>query len=432
MTIETSPWSWDPDRLALVLETAARFFESHLEGRHREHLRARYGLTDETIARGRIGFAPVDRSALIVALMGAGLDREEIKASGLAWVDDNSARALWSGRIVFPYLVGGAPRFFIARQTDETAEHPGPAGTIGKYKKQMRAIALPDGGRITNGIEEPIFGADTVRAGAPLIITEGITDCTIAHQSGYPAVSPVTTHFKREHAAALVELCRPARPIYLIMDSEESGAGIRGAVVTGLALARAGLVPYLCEIPRPAGFEKVDLNDFIRGGGDVAALFETAIYVEEHPIAEELTREEWRRSADRLRSAIIRQRAALSTRPKKGRSGPWIDKADVLAAMPPLSALAGFEGYGEHPHHSKSSTGTNLHITGDQWYFLRAGWRGGGGPLEWFAAYEMDPPVIKEGETIPRDRFPEVLEAAADRYIPGWRDRAGTADRGPG
>ena len=425
MTIETSPWSWDPDRLALVLETAARFFESHLEGRHREHLRARYGLTDETIARGRIGFAPVDRSALIVALMGAGLDREEIKASGLAWVDDNSARALWSGRIVFPYLVGGAPRFFIARQTDETAEHPGPAGTIGKYKKQMRAIALPDGGRITNGIEEPIFGADTVRAGAPLIITEGITDCTIAHQSGYPAVSPVTTHFKREHAAALVELCRPARPIYLIMDSEESGAGIRGAVVTGLALARAGLVPYLCEIPRPAGFEKVDLNDFIRGGGDVAALFETAIYVEEHPIAEELTREEWRRSADRLRSAIIRQRAALSTRPKKGRSGPWIDKADVLAAMPPLSALAGFEGYGEHPHHSKSSTGTNLHITGDQWYFLRAGWRGGGGPLEWFAAYEMDPPVIKEGETIPSDRFPEVLEAAADRYIPGWRERAG-------
>src|SRR5690606_26292042 len=80
VTLEASPWSWDPDRLSLVLETAARFFESHLADRHREHLRARYGLTDETIARGRIGFAPVDRSALIVALMGAGLDREEIKA----------------------------------------------------------------------------------------------------------------------------------------------------------------------------------------------------------------------------------------------------------------------------------------------------------------------------------------------------------------
>jgi len=35
----------------------------------------------------------------------------------------------------------------------------------------------------------------------------------------------------------------------------------------------------------------------------------------------------------------------------------------------------------------------------------------------------MDPAVIKEGEKIPKDRFREVLEAAADRYIPGWRDR---------
>lgn len=426
MTLEASPWSWDPDRLALVLETAARFFEFRLADRHREHLRTRYGLTDETIARGRIGFAPVDRSTLIGAFMGAGLTREEIRASGLAWVDDNSARALWSGRIVFPYLVGGRPRFFIARQTDETAEPPGPSGSIGKYKKQMRAIALPDGGRITNGIEEPIFGADTVVHGAPLIITEGITDCTIAHQSGYPAVSPVTVRFKREHAAALVALCRPAGRLYLIMDSEASGAGLRGAVDTGIALARAGLVPYLCEIPRPEGLEKVDLNDYIRGGGDPGDLFETAIYVEEHPIADELTREEQIRAADRYRSQEIRRRAALSTRPKKGRSGPWIDKLEVLAAMPALSTLAGFEGYGEHPHHTKSITGANLHITGDQWYFFREGWRGGGGPLEWFACYLMKDPVIKEGERIPRDKFPEVLEAAADAYIPGWRERSAT------
>jgi len=418
-TLEIPPWSWDPDRLALVLETAARFFESHLEDRHREHLRARYGLTDETITRGRIGFAPVDRSALVARLMGAGLDREEIKASGLAWVDDNSARALWSGRIVFPYLVGGAPRFFIARQTDETAEHPGPSGTIGKYKKQMRAIALQDGGRITNGIEEPIFGADTVRPGAPLIVTEGITDCTIAHQAGYPAVSPVTVRFKREHAAALVDLCRPAGRIFLIMDSEVSGAGLRGAVDTGLALARAGLVPYLCEIPRPDGLEKVDLNDYIRGGGDPAALFETAIYVEEHPIAEEMTREERRRAADRLRSATIRDRAARSTRPRKDR-GPRIDKAEVLAALPTMAALVGFEGYGTHPVYG-SATGQNLSIDGDRWYCFHKGAEGGGGPLEWFAIYEMK--IIREGETIPRDRFPEVLEAAADRYIPGWRDR---------
>ena len=79
-TLEIPPWSWDPDRLALVLETAAGFFESHLADRHREHLRTRYGLTDETIARGRIGFAPVDRSTLIDRFNTAGLTREEVHA----------------------------------------------------------------------------------------------------------------------------------------------------------------------------------------------------------------------------------------------------------------------------------------------------------------------------------------------------------------
>ena len=415
-TLEIPPWSWDPDRLALVLETAARFFESHLADRHRDHLHTRYGLTDETIARGRIGFAPVDRTALVVALMEAGIEPDEIKASGLVAAAPSGLFPLWRGRIMFPYLVEGRPRYFIGRQTDETADQ-----LPGKYIKQKRWILAPSGGRVSNGIEEPIFGADTVRAGEPLIITEGITDAIVTHQAGYAVLSPVTTKFKGEHITALITLCRPAGRIYLIMDAEESEAGTRGAVAVGLALARAGLRPFFCEIPRPEGLEKVDLNDFIRGGGDVAALFETAIDVEEHPIAEKMIREEWRRSADRLRSDTLRQRAARSTRPKKGPTGPRLDKAEVLAAMPTMAALVGFEGYGTHPVYG-SSTGSNLSITGDRWYCFHKGAEGGGGPLEWFAIYEMK--IIREGETIPRERFPEVLEAAADAYIPGWRDRS--------
>ncbi len=424
MTLEIPPWSWDPDRLALLLETAARFYTVHLEDRHREHLRTRYGLTDETIARYRIGFAPVDRGPLVARLMAEGFDREEIRASGLVWVNEGGARALWSGRIVFPYLIDGRPRFFIARWTEECDEWTPPGKPPNKYKKQMRTLpARKPAKGAPNGITEPIFGADTVRPGAPLIITEGITDCIIAHQAGYAAVSPVTVRFKKEHAPALVALCRSAGRIYLIMDSEDSTAGTRGAVAVGLALARtpkAGLRPYYCEIPRPGGVGKVDLNDYVRGGGDVAALFETAIDVEEHPIAEDLIAEEQYRAADRLRSETLRQRAARSTRPKKGPTGLRLDKAEVLAALPTMAALVGFEGYGTHPVYG-SSTGCNLSIDGDRWYCFHKGAEGGGGPLEWFAIYEMK--IIREGETIPRDRFPEVLEAAADRYIPGWRDR---------
>lgn len=427
MTLAAVPWSWSPGRLALALEAAAAFFEAHLEERHREHLRTRYGLTDETIARARIGFAPADRFALVLRVMDAGLEPEEIKASGLFAVGPSGLFPLWRGRLVFPYLVGGRPAYFIARQTDETTD------TLpGKYAKQKRSTLTDAGERIPNGIAEPIFGADTVRPGAPLIITEGITDCISAHQAGYAALSPVTVRFKKEHAPALVELCRPAGRIYLIMDSEASGGGLRGAVDTGIALSRAGLRPYLCEIPRPEGLEKVDLNEFVRDGGDVAALFATAIDVEEHPIADELLRLEAGRAADRLRSAILRDRAARSTRPKKGPIGPRLEASEVLAHLPPLSAMVGFEGLGPHPIYG-STTGKNLNIDGrrDVWCSFHKGAEGGGGRLQWIAICEMDPPVMREGERIPPERFPEVLEFAADKYWPNWREEIARKDGGP-
>jgi hypothetical protein len=234
-------------------------------------------------------------------------------------------------------------------------------------------------------------------------------------------VSPVTVRFKKEHAAALVELCRPASLIYLIMDAEDSGAGLRGAVDTGLALSRAGLRPYLSEIPRPKGVGKVDLNEFLRDGGDARMLFALATDVELHPLAQAAIREEQQREADKMRSAIIRQRAERSAQKKARTNGHRLDKDDVLAAIPPLSVLAGFEGYGPHPVYG-SQTGTNLSINGERWYCFHKGAEGGGGKLEWFAVYEMQ--IIREGERIPRERFREVLEAAADRYMPGWRGTA--------
>lgn len=416
MTLDAVPWTWSPGRLDLVMETAARFFESHLADRHLEHLRTRYGLTDETIRQARIGFAPADRDALVISLMNAGITAAEIKACGLVVVGESGPRPLYRGRLIFPYLVGGRPAYFIGRKTDETDEWTPPDKVLGKYKKQMRSPP-------TVGITEPIFGADTVRPGEPLIITEGITDCISAHQAGYAAVSPVTVRFKKEHAAALVEICRPARGLYLIMDSETSEAGLHGAIDTGVVLSRAGLRPYLCEIPRPDGVEKVDLNEFIRDGGDVAALFKTAIDVEEHPFAEEMIRERQYRAGDLIRTVMIRGRAARSTKPKKkAPTGPRLDKAEVLAAIPSLRSLIGFEGPGPHPVYG-SSTGNNLKVDGEQWYCFHKGSEGGGGPFEWIAVYDMG--IIREGETIPDDQFPKVLEKAADLYLPGWRDRAG-------
>ena len=403
------PWS-------ALMEDACRFFERHLTDEHRRHLWTRYGLMPDFVEVMRIGYAPADGSALLLHLMDRGYSRDEIIGSGLVmpWQrtdEDGGIRSgvsdLFRGRIVFPYLdTGLSPVYFIGRMTDETpAYRDAPPA---KYKKQLVTI---------DGPREPIFGVWSVSPG-PLIITEGITDCLAVLQAGRPCISPVTTRFKREQAPEVAELVRRSGgPVYILNDNEESGEGGKGAANIAYNLisqALDGARVFIGSPPRPEGVEKVDLNDFLRSGGDLDAVIAEAIPAEEHPGVLAEQKRMYARIAADIKQQRDRQRWIESG--KKPRRGESIE--DLKARMPSLSAYTGIPGgRGSHPVYG-SIHGDNFLISedGETWVSFHGGAEPGkSGNLFKLIALEQGY-LTDEREPLRGEAFTRTIEYCRERW----------------
>jgi hypothetical protein len=340
-----------------IMEDACRFYEQHLTDEHRAFLLARYGFRPWFVEKARIGYAPADQDALLLHLMSRGYSGEEIVGSGLVqrWTADGRTGVAdhFRGRLVFPYLgKGGKPEYFIARATDETPTHGDEVPA--KYKKQIVTDAGP---------REPIFGTWSVVDGEPLIVTEGIADALAALQDCRPCISPVTTAFKQVRIDEAAEYCKRAGAIYVIMDNEESAAGLKGATKTALALLTHGIEKvYIGTLPRPEDVEKVDLNDFLREGGDLAPILTAAVPADDHPAVKEEKRKAILTGVAAFRSSLSRQRWQVSG--KKRKNGDDIE--DLKRRMPSLSSYTGIAAGKRGPHPVYGSThGDNFAISAD-------------------------------------------------------------------
>jgi len=400
-----------------LLEDACRFFERHLTDAHRDHLRTRYGLLPDFVEAMRIGYAPADGSALLLHLMDRGYSRDEIIGSGLVmpWqrTDENGGTRsgvsdLLRGRIVFPYLDADLrPAYFIGRMTDATPTRDG--ATPAKYKKQLVTI---------DGPREPICGVWSVSPGDPLIITEGITDCLAVLQAGRPCISPVTTRFKREQAPEVAELVRRSGgPVYILNDNEESGEGGKGAANIAYNLitqALDGARVFIGSPPRPPGIEKVDLNDFLRSGGDLDAVIAEAMPAEEHPGVLAEQKRVYARIAADIKQQRDRQRWIASG--KKPRRGESID--DLKARMPSLSAYTGIPGgRGSHPVYG-SIHGDNFLISedGETWVSFHGGAEPGkSGNLFKLIALEQGY-LTDEREPLRGEAFKQTIRYCRERW----------------
>ena len=404
------PWS-------ALMEDACRFFERHLTDEHRRHLWTRYGLMPDFVEVMRIGYAPADGSALLLHLMDRGYSRDEIIGSGLVvpWQrtdEDGGTRSgvsdLLRGRIVFPYLDADLrPVYFIGRMTDETPARDDT--TPAKYKKQLVTI---------DGPREPICGVWSVSPGDPLIITEGITDCLAVLQAGRPCISPVTTRFKREQAPEVAELVRRSGgPVYILNDNEESGEGGKGAANIAYNLisqALDGARVFIGSPPRPPGIEKVDLNDFLRSGGDLDAVIAEAIPAEEHPGVLAEQKRVYARIAADVKQQRDRQRWIESG--KKPRRGESIE--DLKARMPSLSAYTGIPGgRGSHPVYG-SIHGDNFLISedGETWVSFHGGAEPGkSGNLFKLIALEQGY-LTDEREPLRGEAFKQTIRYCRERW----------------
>jgi DNA primase catalytic core len=247
-----------------IFSLAADYFHSMLPDDLREWLHTRYGLTDETIDKLKIGFAASNGGHLINHLRKAGVNNEDIVKTGLVLRFANDQMMdLFQGRLMFPYWRRGLPVYFIGRKTDYTPQNEYEEQ---KYKKQM--VHNKKHPYVSEQVRNDYFFAEDTAVGADaLFVTEGVTDCIIANQHGFPCISPVTVRFRDADHPKLLELTKRATTIYIVNDNEDNEAGRKGAVATAEALWKAGKTARFVELPRPEGVDKIDLNDFLKEQG---------------------------------------------------------------------------------------------------------------------------------------------------------------------
>ncbi len=252
--------------LAEVMEMAARFYEEQLAGPAghgaREYVSSR-GLSEETIRRFRIGFAPDARDALLRHLEKADVPRQLMIDAGLVAVpeDGRSAYDRFRNRLMFPIrdMRGRVIAFGGRALGDARAKYLNSPETELFHKSRV------------------LYNIDQARKAAfdsaSVIAVEGYMDVIALVQAGFEnVVAPLGTALTEEHLAML---WRMAPEPLLCFDGD--AAGISAAWRTlELALPRLAPGHSLRFVLLPEG---MDPDDLVRqeGAEAFAALVESAM-----------------------------------------------------------------------------------------------------------------------------------------------------------
>lgn len=234
------------------LEFATRFFEHYLRnsaaGLEALAYLERRGLTETTVQRFRIGYAPDQFEALfrsarqrfpVEALVKAGLVQARERGDG--YYDRFRGRAMFPiadvrGRVV---AFGGR-----ALKPDQVPKYyNSPDGPY--FNKRLHLYGL-------------YLAKDAMRAEDMAIITEGYMDAIALHQAGFStAVASLGTSLTREHAELLRRQCSQ---VVIAYDADRAG---QMATIKGLdTLAKAGCTVRVLRIP-----DGKDPDEFIQAHG---------------------------------------------------------------------------------------------------------------------------------------------------------------------
>ncbi len=177
--------SYDPKvrsektRLYEICEKACQFFERQLASTSLGHEAKEYvlgrGISEESITKFRVGFAPYTKNSLVEFLRSLGYSPAEIFKSGVS--SENYDR--FRSRIMFPisdlggHIIGFGGRVFFAKN-----QIPDPK--LAKYINIPQTI-LYDKSRVLYGIDKAKL---KIREHDACMLAEGYTDVIMAHQAG--------------------------------------------------------------------------------------------------------------------------------------------------------------------------------------------------------------------------------------------------------
>ena len=260
--------NYDPEAYEIqsFLAAAAGYYHSQLTDEMRYEITKTWGISNETIDRLKIGFAPVDGKSMQAAMVDL-FHQETIKKSGLivktsiGWMD------FYQGRYVFPYWKNGKVKYTIGRRIEGIT--PDNEFEMGKYKKQLLYKQNNEDGKGREYISQSVkndtfYGEDSLRGANNCTITEGVTDCIMAIQNGFPCISPVTVQFKKADHNKIYSLVKNMDTVYICNDNEISGAGDKGAASTAEYLKSRGIDICMIQLPKTTEQDKVDLAEYLR------------------------------------------------------------------------------------------------------------------------------------------------------------------------
>ena len=235
------------ERLLELLERTAawyarRLWESEEAAESREYLLGR-GLEEQHLREFRVGFAPSNWDAVLLASRRAGFSERELLDAGLARKSNKGQLYdYFRRRITFPLC-------------DARGRVLGFGGRAVGADQQPKYVNSTDGPVYHKG--RHLFGADVARAAAAkagrVILCEGYTDVIAMHQAGLRnAVGLMGTSLTEDQVG---ELARLAPVVLLALDADSAGqeAMIRAARVA------AGRRIELRVVPLPPGKDPADL-----------------------------------------------------------------------------------------------------------------------------------------------------------------------------
>ncbi len=200
------------ERLWALCKEAARFFNNQLKTPAAAEVRAyiaKRGLTNSTVTRFGLGFAPNTWSSLLDAMTAKGFTKEELLDAGLVLSNQNKGTLYdrFRNRLMFPIIdVRGNVIGFGGRVMDDSTP---------KYLNSPETIIFNK--------RRNLFAMNVVKKSKQgfIILTEGYMDAIALHQYGFDcAVASLGTSLTQEHADMLSKY---TNEVVLTYDGDAAG-----------------------------------------------------------------------------------------------------------------------------------------------------------------------------------------------------------------
>jgi DNA primase len=188
-SLEDKKWQTEKQRLYEICELATKFFEAQLKesktGRESKKYLVSRGISEESIGKWRIGYAPDVWQGLADFLKSKGYRDEEIKKTGLGLSSQKgSFYDRFRGRIIFPIadlnsqIIGFGGRVFKQKDDKEVAKYVNTPQTL-----------LYDKSRVLYGLDKAKV---EIRKKDFCILVEGYVDLIMVSQAGFENVVAVS------------------------------------------------------------------------------------------------------------------------------------------------------------------------------------------------------------------------------------------------